>query len=171
MSAATSLPRMASKTDIPPAGGQPSCKQGPLCLSSDPFCLLKAETGPVAFLLASQPAFRLRASAACLVLPSSLQPTSSLQHPTAFIWIYRAVMARVQTRAGRISGGPASSYSATHNLLVILLGSSDSDVTLLRPGSWWDWARRTKRIMPAPTEARSTEQKVCLQPSFKSWHN
>lgn len=110
-------------------------------------------------------------SAACLVLPSSRQLTSSLKQPTAFIWIYRAVMAWVQTRAGRISGGPASSYSATHNLLVILLETSDSDVTLLRPGSWWNRVRCTKRIMPAPTEPRSAEQKACLQPSFKPWHN
>lgn len=110
-------------------------------------------------------------SAVCLVLPSSPQPTSSLKQPTAFVWIYRVVMARVQTGVGRISGGPASSYSATHNLLVILLGTSDSDVTLLQPGSWWDQARRTKRIMPAPTESRSAEQKACLQPSFKPWHN
>lgn len=151
----------------PPAPAQPRCKQGPLCLSSDPFCLLKAEKGPVAFPLASQPTFQLCASFS----PPPPQPTSSLKQPTAFIWIYHAVMARVQTRAGRISGEPASSYSATHNLLVILLGASDSDVSLLQPGSWWDRARRTKRIKPAPTEPRSAEQKACLQPSFKPWHN
>lgn len=114
-------------------------------------------------------------SAACLVLPSSPhhppQPPSSLKQPTAFTWIYRAVMALVQTQAGRISGGPASSYSATHNLLVILLGTSDSNITLLQPGSWWDWARRTKRIMPAPTKPGSADHKACLQPSFKPWHN
>lgn len=109
--------------------------------------------------------------AACFILPSSPQPTSSLKQPTTFVWIYRAVMAQVQTQAGRISGGPAPSYSATHNLLVTLLGTSDSDITLLRPGSWWDRVRHTKRIMPAPTEPRSAEQKACLQPPFKPWHN
>lgn len=103
-------------------------------------------------------------SAVCLVLPSSPQPTGSLKQPTAFVWIYRVVMARVQTRVGRISGGPASSYSAKHNLLVILLGTSDSDVTLLQPGSWWDQARRTKRIMPAPTESRRQSRKPACNP-------
>lgn len=110
-------------------------------------------------------------SAACLVLSFYPQPTSSLKQPTTFVWIYRAVMARVQTQAGRISRGPASSYSATHNLLVILLGTSDSDVTLLQPGSWWDRVRHTETITLAPIRPLSAEQKAWLQPSFKPWHN
>lgn len=48
-----------------------------------------------------------RFSAACLILPSCpnvpLQPASSLKQLPAFVSIYHAVMARVQTQAGRIS--------------------------------------------------------------------
>lgn len=153
-----------SPKEASPLSVQPGCKQGPLCLSSDPFCLLKAESEPVALLLASQSTFRLHA----LFSPST---PSSLKQPTTFVWIYRAAMARVQTWAGRISGGPASSYSATHNILVILLGTSDSDVTLLLPGSWWDRVRCTGTITLAPIRPQSAEQKAWLQPSFKPWHN
>lgn len=81
--AATILPGMAPK-EASPLSVQPSCKQGPLCLSSDPFCLLKAETGTVALLLASQSTFRLRA----LFSPSTpSQPArlNSRQHSFGFI--------------------------------------------------------------------------------------
>lgn len=73
-----------SPKEASPLSVQPSCKQGPLCLSSDPFCLLKAETGTVALLLASQSTFRLRA----LFSPSTpSQPArlNSRQHSFGFI--------------------------------------------------------------------------------------
>lgn len=48
-------------------------------------------------------------------------------------------MAQIQLQAGRISVGLALSHSAAHNLLVILLWGSDSDVTVFQAGSWRVW--------------------------------
>lgn len=116
----------------------PNCKQGPLCLSSDPFCLLKAETGPVALLLASQAPYGLQA---LFSPPAPSQPArlNSRQHSFGFIpqlW--------PESRP-ELAGSVEDQHrpiQLTHNLLVILLGTSDSDVTLLQPGSWWDRVRR-----------------------------
>lgn len=128
------LPWLCLQNRHPPAPAQPSCKQGPLCLSCDPICLLEAKTRLVTVSLACQPSFQLLASFSHPV-PMSLSSRparlNSYQH------LFASITQRWPESRPKLAGS-ASSYSATHNLLVILLGTSDSDITLLQPGSWWD---------------------------------